>query len=764
MLLWLPRRLKSTVPIPTPTNNPIKGLFNNENWILKPPQLLNVPRDELNSAYFNKPGSTKLNFVTNSNSGNDNGNPYIKNAKFRQNLDSALQWIYHTQINTINGDKSINDPLRMNHRAWLRLRDYIYSQLNDPDIQRKIDSYQPMAMDYIQPSNPSILVPQLCKADEIDLKIWQDLLPSPRNRNNNNRHNDVISDSDKFIHLLSKMTKYLLEKEVLPFSLRVKDIDSLDVSNIYDPIQWFPEARKMKRRIVMHLGPTNSGKTYRALKRLKEVEKGYYGGPLRLLAREVYERFKNEGTPCNLLTGEEVIWEYDSLGNKVGLTSGTVEMIPLNGEFDVVVIDEIQMMGDEDRGWAWTNALLGCKAREIHLCGEPSVLPIVKELVKLTGDKLEVNEYERLGKLVVERRPVGKDLKSSLRKGDCIVAFSKKRILDMKLKIERETGFKVAVIYGSLPPETRVQQASLFNNGECDILVASDAIGMGLNLSIDRIIFTTDMKFDGKEMRYLTASNIKQIGGRAGRFKHDKDGKRPRGYITAMDSQVLKNVRKAIQAPVRYLDKVMIWPTDEICEQMLVKYPPTTSVHFLLRAFEKRLRRSQNNFYELSNLDVKLETLGLFEYIENIPFKDKLRLSTAPVKSLPLVKRAFVKFCETIANGHTRGLLSYKFPFELLDYRFITDESVGLEPYESLYNIIMLFLWLHNRYPEYFIDVESARDLKYFCEMIIFEKIDRLKKNPYLQSGSNNKYFGTRYPKPHILSKSKGFRDFHKAL
>lgn len=494
------------------------------------------------------------------------------------------------------------------------------------------------------------------------------------------------------------------------------------------PTQWFTDTRRMQRKIILHLGPTNSGKTFRSLQKLKTVSKGYYGGPLRLLAREVYDKFHEEGTPCNLLTGEEIVEEIDSFGNKAGITSGTIEMIPLNVKFDLVVLDEIQMMASLDRGRAWTNALLGVRAREVHVCGEPRSLPLLKKIVDMTGDKLVINEYERLGKLKVESHSLRNDY-TKLKPGDCLVAFSKKRILDLKLDIERKTKFKVAVIYGSLPPETRVTQARLFNSGEYDILVASDAIGMGLNLNIDRIIFTTDKKFNGKEMVPLSHSEIKQIAGRAGRYNPEKNGSV--GYISALEGKTLEVIKSGMESPMDDLEKAVVWPPDEILARMLVQdYPPGTPVSVLLRDMDNKLQQ-KDKIFVLSDLDDKLRVLSLFENMDGISLFDKLRLSTAPVKSNPQVQQAFVQFCDTIAKGHTKGLIHYPFPFHLLDHNNIRKESANLEKYESLYNIITLYLWLHNRYPQHFVDVESARELKLFCELIIFQKLQQLRRNPY---------------------------------
>lgn len=261
------------------------------------------------------------------------------------------------------------------------------------------------------------------------------------------------------------------------------------------PAEWHPTARQVHRKIILHVGPTNSGKTYHALRALAGAKYGCYAGPLRLLATEVFNRLNRgdiappDGDPskkhprvCNLYTGENVkIVDEDA-----GLMSATVEMVPLNKKFDVVVIDEIQMVGHCERGSAWTQALLGVNAEEIHLCGEESAVELVKELVRPAGDEVIVNRYKRLTPLQIAPRSLRGDL-TAIQPGDCVVAFSRNAIFGLKTLIEEKTGLRCAVAYGKLPPEVRVEQATKFNSGvsgdtEYPVLVASDAIGMGLNL------------------------------------------------------------------------------------------------------------------------------------------------------------------------------------------------------------------------------------------------------------------------------------------
>ncbi len=281
---------------------------------------------------------------------------------------------------------------------------------------------------------------------------------------------------------LDSEIRFLYQRKMA--NMHFSDLDLSDQVNLADlryPTEWYPGTRFMQREIHLHVGPTNSGKTYTALKRLEQAKSGIYAGPLRLLAHEVYSRLNARGIKCNLLTGDLMMIE----GVDVGMTSCTVEMVPVNMEVEVAVVDEIQMIGHSQRGWAWTQALLGLKAKELHLCGEDRAVPLIRELAAAMGDKLTVHQYKRLNPLKIMSSSLNCNFKS-LKKGDCLVAFSKVGLHTLRTEIEEQTGRRVAVVYGSLPPETRAQQARLFNDpdNDYDFLVASDAIGMGLNLCV----------------------------------------------------------------------------------------------------------------------------------------------------------------------------------------------------------------------------------------------------------------------------------------
>ena len=334
---------------------------------------------------------------------------------------------------------------------------------------------------------------------------------------------------------LKKKTKKVKKAETTKATEELKTL--MDMKK---PGKWYPLARTMKREIILHVGPTNSGKTHAAMERLKKSSSGVYCSPLRLLAWEISETLNKYGTKCDLVTGQELKRVEDAAH-----VACTVEMVDVNKAVDCAVIDEIHLIGHDFRGYAFTRALLGTPALEVHLCGDTSCVELIDKICKDTGDKLRIRNYERLSPLNVANEVFSrKRLEQNVEKGDCFVAFSRKAVYALKSEIERRVPLRACVIYGGLPPEARSRQAELFNkpNSGYDLLIASDAIGMGLNLNIRRIIFNELTKFDGVEVRQLTSPEVKQIAGRAGRYKmsyYDKGG----GVVTTMDDGLLSGGR-----------------------------------------------------------------------------------------------------------------------------------------------------------------------------------------------------------------------------
>ncbi|MFC4322869.1 DEAD/DEAH box helicase [Litchfieldia salsa] len=259
-------------------------------------------------------------------------------------------------------------------------------------------------------------------------------------------------------------------------------------------------------KYILHVGETNTGKTFQALQRMKEAESGLYLAPLRLLALEVFEKLNSEGVPCSLKTGEE---EKDVNDSKH--LSSTVEMFHEKDTYEVIVIDEAQMIADKDRGFSWYKAITKANAKEVHIVGSKNLKKMILQL--LEDANIEVHEYKRDIPLEVEDKPF--NIKNT-KKGDALVCFSRRRVLETASKLQNE-GHKVSLIYGSMPPETRKKQMQQFIEGDTTTIVSTDAIGMGLNLPIQRIIFLENDKFDGTRRRRLTSQEVKQIAGRAGR-------------------------------------------------------------------------------------------------------------------------------------------------------------------------------------------------------------------------------------------------------
>ena len=264
------------------------------------------------------------------------------------------------------------------------------------------------------------------------------------------------------------------------------------------------------KKISALLGPTNTGKTFEAIEQMLKYESGIFGLPLRLLAREVYDKCAKKVGPerVALITGEEKI-----VPNSADYFICTVESMPKNKIVDFVAIDEIQMCGDKERGHIFTERLLNFRGEKLTMfLGSQVMKSIIQSLIK----DVEFIKKERLSKLSYS----GYKKISRLNRKVAIIAFSIEEVYAIAELVRRQKG-GAAVIMGSLSPKTRNSQVDLYQSGDVDYLVATDAIGMGLNMDIDEIYFSNLKKFDGKKTRRLNLIEISQIAGRAGRFKND---------------------------------------------------------------------------------------------------------------------------------------------------------------------------------------------------------------------------------------------------
>ena len=415
-----------------------------------------------------------------------------------------------------------------------------------------------------------------------------------------------------------------------------------------EPEKQYPEARGMKRHFILHIGPTNSGKTYQALQRLRQAYRGIYLGPLRLLALEVYDRMMTSGIPCSMITGEEAIRTPGSF-----VQASTIEILDIREVYDIAVIDEAQMMADENRGSFWTRAILGIRAEEIHVCCSGTAENLLIRMIKRCGDTYDIVRHERNTKL--EFIPIRYDMSKDVEAGDALIAFSKKNVLAIAATLEGR-GIRASVIYGNLPPQTRQEQVRLFTEGINQVVVATDAIGMGINLPIRRVVFMNSMKFDGTDKRRLEAEEIRQIAGRAGRY-----GYYDVGYVqSAVDTEYIGRkleeelyplTRARVGFPEVLLDIDM--EMDEIIEawertKNLPMYDKISMAESV-----KKYRYLKNYRKKLSYIDDRKFVLSLITCPFDVKDREVLRL--------------WLRYCEKPLEQHNCPMLPHDFSLEGLE-------------------------------------------------------------------------------------------------
>ncbi len=349
---------------------------------------------------------------------------------------------------------------------------------------------------------------------------------------------DPILTKQKALALLKKNPNYKgLDREYSRMKQKESALKEAVLDHIPDNmIDLYPAARRISRKFILHIGPTNSGKTYSAMKEMVASGSGIYLGPLRLLAYEQYEKLTDMGLSCNLITGEEEILSEDA-----PFQASTIDVLDFKKGYTCAVIDEAQMLTDEFRGGRWTAAIMGIVADTIHVCAAPEAQELLVKMIKECGDEVEVRHHKRLTPLICDREYC--EFPTTVERGDALIVFSRKSVHAIAARLQK-IGYKCSVIYGALPYDVRHEEARKFMEKETDILVATDAIGMGLNLPIRRVVLMETSKFDGRERRFLTPAEIKQIVGRAGRA-----GVFEKGFYTvdSATNMTLEQLRKKVE-------------------------------------------------------------------------------------------------------------------------------------------------------------------------------------------------------------------------
>lgn len=518
--------------------------------------------------------------------------------------------------------------------------------------------------------------------------------------------------------------------DVFPFFLQharkvfphLECLDDLKIiSDLTNPPNWYPEARQINRKIIFHAGPTNSGKTYHALERFMSAKSGVYCGPLKLLAVEVFNKCKIRGVPCDLITGEERKFanEDQEPANHV---SCTVEMSNLTTPFEVAVIDEIQMIKDYQRGWAWTRALLGIPAEEIHVCGEASAIDLVKEICISTGEEVEVRTNKRLTELKIMDKAVGKF--ENVEPGDCIVCFSKNDIYTVSRALER-MGIECAVIYGSLPPGTKLAMSEKFNDPKdpCKVLVATDAIGMGLNLNIRRIVFYSTSKVcllenGEKEVGLISVSQALQIAGRAGRYNTQWET----GYVTTFNQDEINIMKDLLrQTPPDILQAGLHPSFDQI--EMYAYHLPHAGLANLVDIFISLSTLDDSSYFLCHTDDFKF-LANMIEHIK-LPLKAKYTFCCAPInRKSPFVCTMFLKFARQFSRGE---LITFDWLCHQIGWPFSPPNTIlDLVQMEAVHDVMDSYLWLSYRFPDMFPDVMLITDVREELDIVIAEGVSNI--------------------------------------
>jgi ATP-dependent RNA helicase SUPV3L1/SUV3 len=464
-------------------------------------------------------------------------------------------------------------------------------------------------------------------------------------------------------------------------------LDNLARSNpgFLDYLQCFPVARATRRKVVAWLGPTNSGKTHRAVLALAAAPSGMYLGPLRLLALEQRDRIAELGTPCSLITGEERDEQSPTHSAR------TVEMTDFSRRFAVCVLDEMQLAFDRDRGWAWVAAYCGVAAENLLVTGPASAEPVIRRLAELCGDEVEVNLLERQGALeyegVIDWRHVPPR--------SAVIGFSRAMVLELKAMFESR-GSRVSVIYGGLSPEIRRNEARRFREGESDIVCATDAIGLGLNLPLDRVVFYETDKFDGEINRRLEPAELLQIAGRAGR------GPGATGWVAALSARDGRRIETALSQPQRTPtpDQLPAAPT-QMHVRAIADHLKLDRLAPILEFFRTRLTFPAGTFFP----DVQDDVFAAAELVDahapNLPVEQRYALACTPIDlDEHLFRGVFSEWLDLLAAGKP-----VHFPRRL-------DGGGGLEALEETLKLITIYRWLALKFPLAFTDLAHVEELR----------------------------------------------------
>lgn len=462
------------------------------------------------------------------------------------------------------------------------------------------------------------------------------------------------------------------------------------LTELEDYPEVFPKARRKKRKIKAFLGDTNSGKTWSAMSEIANSTNAAYMAPLRLLALETFEYLNDQGITTSLVTGEEKAIKPDAW-----CTSSTVECFNPDINYDLIVIDEIQMIDDIDRGAFFIQALVGANANNIIVTGPKEYKEKLKALADYLGDDFELELFTRKSELKPLKNYTSLE---NVKPNTAIIAFSRKDIYQIKKALPSHV--KSTVLYGALGHDVRKTQAQRLINGEVDVIITTDCIGMGLNLPIETILFSSDRKFNGRCVEEISDMLCKQIAGRAGRY-----GQFDIGYYGATDKNILGNIKEKVSnrlMPENRFNYRVLPPKDYV-NKLLDIY----TLSSILESWAHDHKFVSDSIFETDSLK---RPISIAKYLED-KFTNSVyyfwQLIYCPID----IDKEYAEFHHTCKQLINDGFI--ELPTN-------NPEMIGQNALERYLKELTMLLWFAHNYPEY-MDESAIEDIKIKIENVNIE-------------------------------------------
>ncbi|MEW6738115.1 MAG: helicase-related protein [Acidobacteriota bacterium] len=387
----------------------------------------------------------------------------------------------------------------------------------------------------------------------------------------------------------------------------------------------------------------------------------------------------------------------------------TIEMLDLSQVFEVAVIDEAQMLFDRDRGWAWTTAIFGVAAHQVIITGSPSSIPILQRISEHLGESLEIKQFDRFNPL--ESIEQTANLSSSIEPATAIIAFSRQDVLGLKTKLE-ELGKNVAVIYGNLSPEVRREESRRFRLGEAEYLIATDAIGMGLNLPIKNLLFWSTQKWDGEKRRELTNEEILQIAGRAGRF-----GIHEKGFVGAFDRDSLRRIRSAmLNQSNQSSTNCQVMPNIKIILH-ISEVLRTEALSEILLFFKDQMLKD-NPLLKPARMEALIFLAKQCDVNKDISLSDRFLFSCAPLDIKD--ELALMAWRQWLVSFKKREITTLKpLPDKYSRSDSVAETYQELEAAERLVKRLTCYAWLAYHLPGAFLDLQICDEQRAIANKFI---------------------------------------------